>query len=118
MESTIPIVDVWMQHPSRQFRELPMFETLRRWTRHETPYTNMPLEATLSAMDEAGVQVGLLSAWWGPHAPLIGNKVLFGSNYPMLTRRECLQDLAMLALDEETTRLFLAENAARVFALR
>ena len=275
MESTIPIVDVWMQHRSRQFRELPMFASLRRWTRHETPYTDMPLEATLSAMDEAGVQVGLLSAWWGPHGPLIGNdavarcvqryparfigiaavdlfrpmeairevrwcvgelgmrgvrmlpwlwqvppddrryyplyatcvdlhipcclqvghtgplcpsepgrpipyldhvavefpeltivaghigypwtaemialatkyphvyidtsasksrrsprefveyrrghgrhKVLFGSNYPMLTPRECLHDLAMLALDEETTRLFLAENAARVFALQ
>jgi len=46
------------------------------------------------------------------------HKVLFGSNYPMLTPRECLQDLAMLALDKETTRLFLAENAARVLALR
>ena len=46
------------------------------------------------------------------------HKVLFGSNYPMLTPRECLQDLAMLEPDEETTRLFLAENAARVFALR
>ena len=73
MESATPIIDVWMQHPSLSFRQLPMFDSLRRWTRSETPHTDMPLEATLSAMDEAGVQVGLLSAWWGPQGSLIGN---------------------------------------------
>src|SRR6266511_5697822 len=73
MESATRIIDVWMQHPSRRFRQLSMFDSLRRWTHSETPPTDMPLEVTLSAMDEAGVQIGLLSAWWGPHGPLIGN---------------------------------------------
>jgi len=43
-------------------------------------------------------------------------KVLFGTNYPMLTPDACLQDLASLGLDEEATRLFLHDNAARIFA--
>ena len=44
-------------------------------------------------------------------------KVLFGTNFPMLPHQSCLKDLAELDLDEETTRLFLAENARRVFRL-
>ncbi len=44
-------------------------------------------------------------------------KVMFGSNYPMLTPAQCLQDLEALKLDEETQRLFLYENAKRVFQL-
>ncbi len=44
-------------------------------------------------------------------------KVLFGSNYPMLTPGDCLRDLAKLELDDEATRMFLCENAERVFSL-
>jgi len=44
-------------------------------------------------------------------------KILFGTNYPMITAAKCLADLDPLGLDEETTRLFLFENARRVFAL-
>ena len=44
-------------------------------------------------------------------------KVLFGTNYPMLTPARCLQDLDRLQLDQETTQLFLAANAERVFRL-
>lgn len=44
-------------------------------------------------------------------------KVLFGSNFPMLTPAECLADLDSLGLDEEARRLFLGENALRVFRL-
>lgn len=44
-------------------------------------------------------------------------KVLFGSNYPMITPAQCLADLPTLGLDAETTRLFLGENAARVFGV-
>ena len=45
-------------------------------------------------------------------------KVLFGSNYPMIQPADCLRELDLLGLDEETRRLFLSENAARVFGLR
>ncbi|MFD6922691.1 amidohydrolase family protein [Streptomyces sp. NPDC059944] len=44
-------------------------------------------------------------------------KVLFGSNYPMITPRRALEHLAELDLDEETTELFLSGNARRVFRL-
>lgn len=44
-------------------------------------------------------------------------KVLFGTNYPMITPSKCLEDLAELDLDDETTELFLGGNAQRVFGL-
>ncbi|MFE0642524.1 amidohydrolase family protein [Streptomyces sp. NPDC058877] len=44
-------------------------------------------------------------------------KVLFGTNYPMITPARALEHLDELGLDEETTRLFLSENARRVFRL-
>jgi hypothetical protein len=44
-------------------------------------------------------------------------KVLFGTNYPMLTASACLEGIDALALDEETKRLFLHDNAERVFGL-
>ncbi|MEM9034969.1 MAG: amidohydrolase family protein [Actinomycetota bacterium] len=44
-------------------------------------------------------------------------KVMFGTNYPMITPAKCLEDLDALGLDEETSELFLAGNAARVFGL-
>jgi len=44
-------------------------------------------------------------------------KVLFGSNHPMVSPADCLADLDGLGLDDEARRLFLGENAARVFKL-
>lgn len=44
-------------------------------------------------------------------------KVLFASNWPMVQPAVCLAQLDELALDDETARLFLAENAHRAFNL-
>lgn len=44
-------------------------------------------------------------------------KVLFGTNYPMLTAAECLAGIDQLGLDAEARGLFLGGNAARVFRL-
>lgn len=44
-------------------------------------------------------------------------RVLFGTNYPMLTPAQCLEDLASLELDDEAEALYLAGNAERVFRL-
>lgn len=44
-------------------------------------------------------------------------KVLFGSNFPMIMPGECLAQLDALGLDDECRRLFLGENATRVFRL-
>lgn len=46
-----------------------------------------------------------------------GRKVLFGTNYPMMTAKKALEGLGDLALTEETRACFLGENAARVFRL-
>jgi hypothetical protein len=66
------IVDVWMQHPTRRFLEQPFFESLRRWTRQDS-IPEVPLSLTIGTMDQAGVEVGLVAAWWGPQGALIDN---------------------------------------------
>lgn len=45
------------------------------------------------------------------------HKVMFGTNYPMLTPAECLADIDALGLEEGVRCLFLAENARRAFKL-
>ena len=67
------VVDVWMQHPSRGLLAHRMFDSLRRWSHDGLPQAEIPLEATIQAMDDAGVRLGLLCAWWGPQGPLISN---------------------------------------------
>ena len=72
------IIDVWAQHPSRRFLELPMLDSLRRWTRREgnlasSDGADPPLAATLASMDEGGVTIAVLSAWTGPQGVLISN---------------------------------------------
>jgi predicted TIM-barrel fold metal-dependent hydrolase len=67
------IVDAWIQHPTLRFAQQPMFESLRRWTGNAIPTTEIPLALTLQAMDAAGVDRALISAWHGPQGELIGN---------------------------------------------
>ncbi len=43
------------------------------------------------------------------------SKVLFGSNFPMLMPKACLDQLDRLELDDEARALFLGGNAQRVF---
>ncbi len=62
------IIDAWMQHPTGQFLAHPMFSSLRRWSHGRLAEGEVPVEATLTAMDAAGVQTGLLCAWWGRRA--------------------------------------------------
>lgn len=72
------VVDVWMQHPTLRFLRHDMFESLRRWTGAQVPDEELPIELTVRAMDEAGVTLGLLSAWHGPEGPLISNEEVAG----------------------------------------
>lgn len=44
-------------------------------------------------------------------------KVLFGTNYPMITPEACLKELDVLGLNQEISELFLYKNARRVFAI-
>ena len=45
------------------------------------------------------------------------SKVLFGTNYPMLQPKACLEQVDCLGLDEEAKSMFLTENAKRIFKL-
>lgn len=72
-------IDVWMQHPTRRFLDHDMLASLRRWTGGAMPDDEIPIEATVSVMDTAGVQFGLLSAWRGPNGlDLISNDEVAG----------------------------------------
>lgn len=67
-------IDVWMQHPTARFLRSEMLASLRRWTGGSMPDGDVAIEATLASMDAAGVQCGLLSAWYGPNGQdLISN---------------------------------------------
>ncbi len=71
-------IDVWMQHPTLRFLQHDMFESLRRWTGEPVPDEELPLNMTVTAMDHAGVEFGLLSAWHGPEGSLISNDEVAG----------------------------------------
>ena len=71
-------IDVWMQHPTLRFLRHDMFESLRRWTRGQIPDEEPPIEMTVAAMDHAGIDLGLLSAWHAPEGSLIGNDEVAG----------------------------------------
>ena len=73
-----------MQHPSRAFLADPMFDSLRAWSHGRLPDEEVPIESTLQDMDDAGVSLGLLCAWWGPAGPLIPNDEVAAwvSQYP------------------------------------
>ena len=66
-------IDAWMQHPTLDFINHPMFDSLKRWTKAGKTTEELPVKFTLSVMDQAKVQKGLISAWWGPQGPLIPN---------------------------------------------
>jgi predicted TIM-barrel fold metal-dependent hydrolase len=72
MPTPLSVIDAWMQHPSRGFVAHPMFESLRRWT-HDAMPADIPVEATVAAMDAGSVARALVSAWWGPQGPIITN---------------------------------------------
>lgn len=45
------------------------------------------------------------------------SRILFGTNWPMLSPDRCLKGLGAMGLDEATSNLFLRENAKRVYKL-
>jgi predicted TIM-barrel fold metal-dependent hydrolase len=69
------VIDVWMQHPTQRFLHHDMLASLRRWTGGQIPDQELDIGMTVAAMDSAGVDFGLLSAWSAPHqSPLISNQ--------------------------------------------
>src|SRR3954454_2896109 len=72
------IVDAWMQHPTLRFMEQDWLASLRRWTGGAIPDQEIPIAATIGAMDAGGVGFGLLSAWHGPMGALVTNDEVAG----------------------------------------
>jgi predicted TIM-barrel fold metal-dependent hydrolase len=69
------VIDVWMQHPTQRFLRHEMLASLRRWTGGQMPDQEIGIETTVAAMEAAGIDFGLLSAWSAPHqTPLISNE--------------------------------------------
>ena len=69
------IIDAWAQHPTARHVTDPIFDSLRRWTKgeNEAMVSEIPVSATLAAMDEGGVTKALISAWYAPRNVMISN---------------------------------------------
>lgn len=67
------IIDAWMQHPTLDFINHSMFDSLRRWMGMDKVAEEIPVESTIAAMNQGSVKKGLLCAWWSPQGPLIPN---------------------------------------------
>jgi predicted TIM-barrel fold metal-dependent hydrolase len=67
-----------MQHPTERFGNHEMFDSLRRWVGVDS-FDGIPLESTVSAMDETAVRIGTLSAWCGPQGWLIDHGEVQGA---------------------------------------
>lgn len=73
MDLPVPAIDAWLQHPTPAFLRHEMFSTLLRWMGLDEVPDELPVEWTVAALEMAGVQHGLLSAWWGPEGPMLSN---------------------------------------------
>jgi len=71
-------IDAWIQHPTPRFLEEDMFASLRRWTGEDPSADQLPLGATLAALDAGGIREAMLSAWCGPEGALISNEEVAG----------------------------------------
>jgi uncharacterized protein len=67
------IIDAWAQHPTLRHLRDPVFDSLRRWTKAEVPTADLPVAATIAAMDQAGVSQSLICAWYAPRKIMISN---------------------------------------------
>ena len=71
-------IDAWMQHPTQGFFGHEIFAPLLRLTGEEAPPEELPIDLTVTAMDAAGVELVLLSAWESPTGTLISNDDVAG----------------------------------------
>lgn len=67
------IVDVWAQIVTPRMASRPWMEPLLRWIGSSVESAVATPHSTLQAMDAAGVDIALLSAWYGPEGDLISN---------------------------------------------
>lgn len=73
MPIATPIVDAWMQHPTKRFTQEPWLASLLRWMGVDS-MPAVPLDFTLGAFEHAGVTISLAAAWCGPRGWLIDHE--------------------------------------------
>jgi len=119
-------IDVWAQITTGRMASAPWLSTLNRWTGN----TGVPTpQSTLAVMDAAGVEIALLSAWFGPEGPLVSNEEVSAqidaaperfrglASAAMISPSKALEGLQSLNLTAEGCDAFLSGNARRVFKL-
>lgn len=67
-------IDVWAQITTERMAAAPWLEPLLRWTGQSGSGMAATPAQALHAMDEANVEIALLSAWHGPTGTLISNE--------------------------------------------
>ncbi|WP_417465076.1 amidohydrolase family protein [Kordiimonas sp.] len=67
-------IDVWAQITTERMAKEPWMATLLRWTGRSGEVITPTVAETLASMDEADVDISLLSAWHGPKGSLISNE--------------------------------------------
>lgn len=68
-------IDVWAQILTERMANAPWMESLLRWTRQSAAsMRGIGVKEMIAAMDEAGVDIALLSAWYGPQGAMISNE--------------------------------------------
>jgi predicted TIM-barrel fold metal-dependent hydrolase len=72
------IIDAWGQHPTLRHSQDPIFASLRRWTKSETPTEQLAVSATVGVMDRGGIDRMLISAWSAPRTTMISNDEVAG----------------------------------------
>jgi uncharacterized protein len=74
------IIDAWAQHPTVRHAQDSIFDSLRRWTKTWPDQTDaqLPVSATLDAMDQGKIAKSLISAWYAPRNVMISNDEVAG----------------------------------------
>lgn len=72
------IIDAWAQHPTLRHTQDPIFESLRRWAKTPMPTVELPVKMTVAMMDQAKVNMSLISAWVAPRNVMISNDEVAG----------------------------------------
>lgn len=120
------IIDAWAQHLTLRHAQDPMFDSLRRWNREEAPQDEIPVAMTIAvATKYENVYIDTSAYTVRRYPPQLvqymksngKQKVLFGSNYPMITPAKAMRGLDELGLDDEAKALFLGGNAKRVYGI-
>jgi predicted TIM-barrel fold metal-dependent hydrolase len=108
------IIDAWIQHPTPRMLRHPMFDSIRRWTGADLP-DELPVSATIAALDAAGVRRAVITAWWGPDGPMVSNDEVadFVAAYP-----DRLVGLASVDLLRPMEAVRELRRAVRVLGLR